>query len=374
MSSPDGTGNGGDRCSEMVASMIDFTYKIGPWTRDGTHTTRDVMFEFTRMLNNGSDVSAPENADWIDGWLRQNTSGQIRLYDTANPTYSDIVLMIERGHVGIGGFNDYISLRLANGAKPYAWNDPHGLGHVLLIVGYNSADKTIAVHDPLLKESLQPSWYSWAGFQAAGFADLAEVNGPALPIKEQDGEPMLDLTTAAAAQFFQAQQDGSWKCTNGHTITGGLLAAYRAWPAAGTLFGLTALGLPTANEVTPADKPGTALQPFERGVLVYDPQRTIDHPEGATGPVYLAHTTLDPQIAQILKDNGAFQQQIADLKQKLAVATAVPGVIPPAFFEVMDQLTALTPQVAAQYASLKQAQPKPNVTAPLPAAAPASAN
>jgi hypothetical protein len=130
-----GTGSGGDRCTEAVGAMIDATYKIGPWAKDGKHTVEQIMYQFTENLNGGKDVSAPENAAWIGSWLSQNSNGQITLGDVVWPSYQAVVDCIDRWHIAIGGFDDYVNLRLSNGQNPYKWNGPHGEGHVLLIVG-----------------------------------------------------------------------------------------------------------------------------------------------------------------------------------------------------------------------------------------------
>ncbi|HEY7984331.1 MAG TPA: hypothetical protein VID73_09190 [Ktedonobacterales bacterium] len=111
---------------------------------------------------------------------------------------------------------------------------------------------------------------------------------------------MLQITDVAA--FFTAQDDTHWTCRqNGHTLALGMLAAWRAWPAAGGLGGLTALGLPLGNEEYPLA--GASLQRFERGVLVWDPDRKLDSPPGASGPVYLAHLESgpgqDPRVAAL---------------------------------------------------------------------------
>jgi hypothetical protein len=180
-----GTGSGGDRCTEAVCAMIDATYKIGPWARDGQHTVEQIMYQLTEMLNKGSNTSAPENATWIGNWVRQNTNGQMSVGDKVWPGFQDVVSCIDRGHAAVGGFDDYVNLRLADGQNPYKWNDPHGLGHVLLIVGYDTEKQVVVVHDPLRADpGGQPADYSWAGFQAAKFHDLSEVQGTPLPLVE----------------------------------------------------------------------------------------------------------------------------------------------------------------------------------------------
>jgi hypothetical protein len=118
---------------------------------------------------------------------------------------------------------------------------------------------------------------------------------------------MLQITDVAT--FFTAQDDTHWTCRQtGHTLVLGLLAAWRAWPATGGLAGLTALGLPLGNEEYPL--PGVSLQRFERGVLVWDPDRKLDSPPGASGPVYLAH----------LESGPGQDQRVASLQAQLAQA------------------------------------------------------
>src|SRR5215468_5346022 len=105
----DGTGSGGNRCTEAVGAMIDATYKIGPWAKDGQHTVEQIMFQFTENLNHGSDVSTPKNAVWISNWLSQNANGQMSLSDVVWPKFEDVVASIDRGHIAVGGFDDYVN-------------------------------------------------------------------------------------------------------------------------------------------------------------------------------------------------------------------------------------------------------------------------
>jgi hypothetical protein len=132
---------------------------------------------------------------------------------------------------------------------------------------------------------------------------------------------MLQITDVAA--FFAAQDDTHWTChQTGHTLALELLEAWRAWPAAGGLSGLTALGLPLGNEEYPL--PGVSLQRFERGALVWDPERKLDSPPGASGPVYLAHLDSgpgqDPRVA-------ALQAQLAEAQRGATSASAASQAI-----------------------------------------------
>jgi hypothetical protein len=181
MSNPsDGSGSGGDRCTEACCAIIANTYRVPiPGLDVNTRTGEQSMYWFTQMLNKGSNVSALENAAWINRWM--SSHGGPTLNNTHAPSYQDIINMVDRGHIGVGGFNYYENLRLSSGANPYKWTD-HGLrGHVLIVVGYDTSAQTVIVHDPLRADpSGQPADYTWASFQNAGFADLSEAMGAQL--------------------------------------------------------------------------------------------------------------------------------------------------------------------------------------------------
>ena len=182
MSNPtSGTGSGGDRCTESCAAIIANTYKIPiPGLDVNTRTGEQVMYWFTQMLNKGSNVSALENAAWINKWMVAH--GGPGLSNKHAPSYQDIINMVDAGHIGVGGFNYYENLRLSSGGNPYKWTD-HGLaGHVLIIVGYDTGKQSVIVHDPLRADpSGQPADYSWTSFGSAGFSDLSTVMGAQLP-------------------------------------------------------------------------------------------------------------------------------------------------------------------------------------------------
>lgn len=209
-----GTGSGGDRCTEATGAMIDGTYKVSSWAKAG-FSAEYVMFKFTESLNAGSDVSAPEGFSWFTRWLSSNTHGQITVGDKVWPQFDDVVNCINRGHIAAGGFDDYTNLRLKNGGRPWPWSDPHGLGHVLLIVGYDRENGAVVVHDPLRADPTgQPADYAWTSFVAAGFHDLMEVHGPALSssaLPDTTGQTPTQAATTqtvvqigAVVQFLEA--------------------------------------------------------------------------------------------------------------------------------------------------------------------------
>ncbi|HLZ23035.1 MAG TPA: hypothetical protein VKQ30_13020 [Ktedonobacterales bacterium] len=123
----------------------------------------------------------------------------------------------------------------------------------------------------------------WAARICYGYILLATADGT----KEN---PMLDINDLVVKAFFALVADGGWLCAHtGQEIHGGILAFYREMAAAGSLAGLTALGLPKTGEIAPKAGSVARVQLFERGAIAYDPHRELDAPPGATGDCYLAH-------------------------------------------------------------------------------------
>lgn len=104
---------------------------------------------------------------------------------------------------------------------------------------------------------------------------------------QNGGNMSIDVSTPGVSDFFQATSDPQrWHCPKtGFDVAYGILGFYRAFGGTG-LCGLTFLGLPVSGESAP--QPNTAVQQFERGVVVYDPGHVLDNPPGA-GDVYLMH-------------------------------------------------------------------------------------
>jgi hypothetical protein len=82
------------------------------------------------------------------------------------------------------------------------------------------------------------------------------------------GADRLDIHDSG---WFTQESDTVWLCTNGTKIQGVFLTTYRSMAALGAYHGLTALGLPLEDEQ--ALHVGVLRQRFERGTLVYDPDR-----------------------------------------------------------------------------------------------------
>ena len=169
-------------------------------------------------------------------------------------------------------------------------NQPGVQNHFILAGGIDSAKGFLICNGDLLSvlaagrsnPAQQPVWVSWDSLVAAQISSYAiwpAVEAPMLTIGQVNG-------------YFKANADGSWQ-HGAHVLRGGILDFYRSFPW-GNLNGFSAFGLLKTSE-SAIGKPaaGKTAQPvfqiFERGVLVYDPDRVIDNPPGAVGPIYPWH-------------------------------------------------------------------------------------
>jgi N-acetyl-anhydromuramyl-L-alanine amidase AmpD len=118
---------------------------------------------------------------------------------------------------------------------------------------------------------------------------------------------MLDLNDPVVKMFFTDGGNGTWKCKNGVTLMGANLAFYRSNG------GPAIFGLPTTNEIYPAQYPGTAVVLCERVIMAYDPARKIDRPP-IQGPCYLLHI-----------DSGLGQQLLNQYQHTPAPAPTTPA-------------------------------------------------
>lgn len=188
--------------------------------------------------------------------------------------------------------------------------------------------------------------YAWSGGQWDGRAHLQQYqNGVILAGHRVDynrstaddfgqwsvGEETMkiDLSIPEVASHFSAN-GATWLCKQtGKPIGGAILTFYQSYGNA-ALCGLTFLGLPLSGE-----KPiqsfagyehlagkGIVLQPFERGIAIYDPTHEYDNPPGA-GAVYLAHlysgAGVDPEVAQLQAQLTAARAQSAAPQEHAAL-------------------------------------------------------
>jgi GH25 family lysozyme M1 (1,4-beta-N-acetylmuramidase) len=146
-----------------------------------------------------------------------------------------------------------------------------------------------------------------------GTVDCNIYLGVSIPTQEEDTVKTIDLSDPTVASHFTGGPD-IWQCKDNKFVIGhGILGFYQKF-GGDALCGLTYLGLPTSNELAVTGHPGVVYQRFERGVLAYDGQHTLDSPP-ASADVYLMHIDeglgQDPRIALL-------QAQI-DKLQKLPV-------------------------------------------------------
>lgn len=145
-------------------------------------------------------------------------------------------------------------------------------------------------------------------------------------LEKEDEVLSIDLNVpAVAAHFKQGANANAWVCLQtGKTVHDGMLTFYRTFGRSACC-GLTWLGLPKSNEVQLGG--GATRQSFECGVLIYDPNHTIDHRPGDNGPVYLAHlyegVGQDPAIADLQKQLAALKAQPAATDPQAAAALAL---------------------------------------------------
>jgi len=132
---------------------------------------------------------------------------------------------------------------------------------------------------------------------------------------------VIGLDNPIVAQFFEGN-DTAWRCKkNGFTIDHAGLDFYRRFRFGNSdLCGLSWLGLPVGPAIGGIPgKQGVVYQRFERGVLVYDVNRVIDSPPGASGSCYLAHIDQgigqDPRVTDLQAHIDDLKKQITALQQ-----------------------------------------------------------
>lgn len=117
------------------------------------------------------------------------------------------------------------------------------------------------------------------------------LNGQAPSTPSLPEDIVIELTTPGVSPFFSPSADGYWRCNrNQHRVGGDILSFYKRFGNQG-LCGLTYLGLPLGEEFVP--KVGTSAQEFERGIVIRDPNRVVEHIAGlpSTEHCYLASLT-----------------------------------------------------------------------------------
>jgi hypothetical protein len=267
------------------------------------------MQELAQTFNQGRDVGVPEDVAWIGNWLKEYSKGAVSLTHVAVPSYQEIVDSINRGHVAIGGFSDYVNLQVMDGSHPYQWNDPHGLSHIVLIVGYDDETQAVVVHDPLRSVSGQPVDYSWSSFQAAQFYVLSEVSGPSLLPSGQRGVTAVPVGWNDDGQVLTAP--------NGVPVVGD----FRDWVLTHTWESQN-WPLVAARQMNPIEwgYPSSGAGARQDFRLV-----SLGQPTGQE--VYEIWVGQD--IVALAQQVSTYQSQIAQLKQELDAAKQLATSVPP---------------------------------------------
>jgi hypothetical protein len=184
---------------------------------------------------------------------------------------------------------DPIILEVAN-AQALSGDEKGVHYHFICVVGFDEASGRyiVADGDNVAARTNKFAYYTEEMLNAA--IPCAAIRGHMPPVPK----------SVEVYGYFEEVTVGEWRVLPGHgvssgkSITGVMLDAYKVWPAAGTEHGLTAFGLPLADEADIPNHPGCWWQPFERGTLIYDPHRVVDNPPGSQGNIYAAHTTYHP--------------------------------------------------------------------------------
>ena len=169
MENPDGSINGGDRCTEAQNAIVDALFKGSPEARKGM-STHDLMLEFTRLRNHGSIVSSDQPPTMISDWA-QSVGITVRV--VPRPTEEQIRACVDARHYGVLNVADYGQLKTDDGVDPYPFTEPtRPEGHVIGLVGYDDERASYIINDTLRAQS--PADYSVASITAASCDLLME--------------------------------------------------------------------------------------------------------------------------------------------------------------------------------------------------------
>lgn len=200
MSNPtQGTGSGGNRCSEAVVSMIDCTYRLGPLAKtigqpgvDPDKVAEQIMFDLTKALNSGSSSGVPEDLQvWFPQWLKNNGfESLVQLQSEIPLTFEHAKEIVDRQHVAVLFIRDFSKLKTFDGQNPYTFPENDHVGHYVLLVGYDDDfidrtgkhwGNTLILNDPLRADPKGMPWdYNYQSVKDSN-ASLSEVSGAALP-------------------------------------------------------------------------------------------------------------------------------------------------------------------------------------------------
>lgn len=183
-------------------------------------------------------------------------------------------------------------------------------------------------------------------------------------------ENAMTIVLSDVSSYFTADPTvtGQWDCKNGKSVHGSILSYYRSYGGR-ALCGLSFLGLPLTNELAPDATYAGRVQVFERGAIVYDPQRKWDTPPGVptTDACYTAHVdqgfvnkwltaALQSQLTQLQGQLAAVQGQLTAAQSQEASDKTVIDALNTQVTNLNSQITTLQAQVS----QLEQTPPPPD--------------
>ncbi len=183
----------------------------------------------------------------------------------------------------------------------------YGWTHVLCACGDSTG--IITCLDPYIGKPLTRSDQEWINLL---------LDNEIWILQKEDEVLSIDLNTPGISNYFTLVNGDQWQCKQTQKIIhGAILAEYCRYGGAG-LCGLTHLGLPVSGEIAIPNASPCVKQFFERGVLIWDPNHSIDNPPGADN-VYTAHLYggqgEDPRVAEMKAQIDQLKQQLANQPQ-----------------------------------------------------------
>lgn len=261
----------------------------------GFVATEQYMVDITHQMAAMGILSSPNGSSTLSAGYKWLTSKKYVVYQWRNYNYyiaqSDWVKALQV-NAGIRP----IVLMVANGQalvdNVTGARDESGLHyHYIAIVGMLDSKRFICADgdNPEVTRRFQVyTLQTLINAHPCGYIIIDMQRPKAPPVQVR---PMLQLSQAT--KYFTEESNGNWKSIHtGKVLGGAILAAYRSWPAEGTLYGLTAWGLPVSDEIVKQKSPEVIIQHFERCTVAYDPKHALDWPAGASGDVYITHSNV----------------------------------------------------------------------------------
>jgi hypothetical protein len=151
------------------------------------------------------------------------------------------------------------------------------------------------------------------------------LNPPSTPTPPKPEITVINANTPIVSAYFTEKTVNGilcWYTKSGKHIQGAILDWYRKFGQEG-LNGFSLYGLPLTDEIHIAGKKHAILQVYERGVLLYDPEKEVDTAPGLPGPVYPTHID-NPLVLEVFKigQQSGNTSAIADALKQLASITA----------------------------------------------------